>query len=41
LRRIAAHPHKKRGFKKDDLEFLEWIKKKFEEKLLSVEANVS
>ena len=36
LRRIVAHPHK-RAFKPDDLVFLEWIKKAFEEKLLSVQ----
>lgn len=35
LRRIVAHPHK-RAFKPDDLTFLEWIRKAFEEKLLSV-----
>ncbi len=35
LRRIVAHPHK-RAFKSDDLAFLEWIKKAFEEKLLRV-----
>ncbi len=35
LRRIVAHPHK-RSFKSDDLEFLEWIKKAFEEKLLAI-----
>ena len=35
LRRIVAHPHK-RAFKSDDLEFLEWIRRAFEEKLLSV-----
>ena len=35
LRRIVAHPHK-RAFKSDDLAFLDWVKKAFEEKLLSV-----
>jgi DGQHR domain-containing protein len=35
LRRIVAHPHK-RSFKADDLDFLEWIRKAFEEKLLAV-----
>jgi hypothetical protein len=33
LRRIVAHPHK-RAFKSDDLQFLEWIRKAFKEKLL-------
>jgi DNA sulfur modification protein DndB len=37
LRRVVAHPHK-RAFKVDDLEFLEWIRKAFEEKLLAVGA---
>jgi hypothetical protein len=37
LRRNVAHPHK-RAFRSDDLEFLEWIRKAFEEKLLSVDA---
>jgi DNA sulfur modification protein DndB len=37
LRRIVAHPHK-RAFKSEDLEFLEWIKKAFEEKLLALPA---
>jgi len=36
LRRVVAHPHK-RAFKSDDLEFLEWIRKAFEEKLLSID----
>jgi DNA sulfur modification protein DndB len=36
LRRIVAHPHK-RAFKPDDLAFLEWIKKTFEEELLSIQ----
>jgi DNA sulfur modification protein DndB len=36
LRRVVAHPHK-RAFKQDDLSFLEWIKKAFEDKLLSAE----
>jgi hypothetical protein len=31
---IVAHPSK-RSFKPDDLEFLDWIKKAFEEKLLT------
>lgn len=35
LRRIVAHPHK-RVFKPDDLEFLEWIRGAFEQKMLSV-----
>lgn len=34
LRRIVAHPHK-RAFKPEDLEFLEWIRRAFEEKLLA------
>lgn len=34
LRRVVAHPHK-RAFKSEDLAFLEWIKKAFEQKLLS------
>jgi hypothetical protein len=33
LRRVVAHPHK-RSFRSEDLEFLEWIKMTFEEKLL-------
>jgi DNA sulfur modification protein DndB len=33
LRRVIAHPHK-RAFKSDDLEFLEWIRKAFEESYL-------
>jgi DGQHR domain-containing protein len=37
LRRVVAHPHK-RAFKADDLEFLEWIKKAFAEKLLAANA---
>jgi hypothetical protein len=37
LRRVVAHPHK-RVFKADDLQFLEWIRKTFEERLLSVSA---
>jgi len=37
LRRIVAHPHK-RSFKADDLEFLEWIKRAFEEKMLAASA---
>ncbi len=37
LRRVVAHPHK-RAFKSDDLEFLEWIRKAFEDKLLSAAA---
>jgi DNA sulfur modification protein DndB len=36
LRRVVAHPHK-RAFKTEDLEFLEWIRKAFEEKLLSID----
>jgi hypothetical protein len=35
LRRIVAHPHK-RAFKSEDLEFLEWIRKEFENRLLAV-----
>jgi hypothetical protein len=35
LRRIVAHPHK-RAFKSEDLQFLEWIRKAFEDKLLAV-----
>jgi DNA sulfur modification protein DndB len=35
LRRVVAHSYK-RTFKPDDLEFLEWIRKAFEEKLLAV-----
>jgi len=38
LRRIVAHPHK-RAFKSEDLEFLEWIRKEFEKKLLAVGAD--
>jgi hypothetical protein len=38
LRRIVAHPHK-RAFKSEDLEFLEWIRKEFEKKLLAVSAD--
>ncbi len=34
LRRIVAHPHR-RAFKTEDLGFLEWIRKAFEEKLLA------
>ncbi len=37
LRRVVAHPHK-RAFRSDDLEFLEWIKRTFEEKLLKATA---
>jgi DNA sulfur modification protein DndB len=37
LRRIVAHPAK-RAFKSDDLEFLEWIRKEFGERLLSPDA---
>lgn len=35
LRRIVAHPHK-RAFKPEDIEFLEWIRRAFEAKMLSV-----
>ena len=41
LRRVAAHPSPKRAFKSDDLEFLEWIRGAFEQKLLSVPADAS
>jgi DNA sulfur modification protein DndB len=34
LRRVVAHPHK-RSFKPEDLSFLEWIRKTFEERLLA------
>ena len=34
LRRTVAHPHK-RAFKPEDLQFLEWIGKAFQQKLLS------
>ena len=37
LRRVVAHPYK-RSFKKDDLDFLEWIRKAFEQKLLAAGA---
>jgi len=33
LRRVVAHSHK-RAFKSDDLDFLEWIRKEFERRLL-------
>jgi len=35
LRRVVAHPHK-RAFKPEDLEFLDWIKTAFEQKMLAV-----
>ena len=35
LRKIVAHPSHKRTFKPDDLAFLEWLRKAFEQKLLS------
>ena len=38
LRRIVAHPHK-RAFKSEDLEFLEWIRREFERRLLAAGAN--
>jgi len=37
LRRIVAHPHK-RAFRSEDLVFLEWVKKAFEQKLLTASA---
>jgi DNA sulfur modification protein DndB len=35
LQRILAHPAHKRSFKTEDLEFLAWIRKAFEERLLA------
>jgi DNA sulfur modification protein DndB len=36
MRRVMAHPHKKRTFKPDDLDLLTSIRRSFEEKLLAV-----
>jgi hypothetical protein len=40
LRRIVAHPHK-RSFKSEDLDFLEWVRKAFEQKLLTADESLT